>query len=104
MASSKNPTETRLDNDVTTPATTAPGDAPADTTDPKERASTVTPHPGKEALKVGTVNAVMPIEPVAEDEATAKKDQRIEKYEATRPDGSKVTVTHNIDTGETSVS
>lgn len=34
----------------------------------------------------------------------ASKNQRIEEYEATRPDGSTVTVTHNIDTGETSVS
>lgn len=104
MAAKKNPTETRLDEDVTTPSTTAPGDGPADTTDPNETAHSVTPRPGPEALKVGTVNAVMPGEPADEAKAPDKKDQRIEKYQATRPDGTKVTVTHNIDTGETSVS
>lgn len=99
------PKETRLDKDTTKPSTTAPGDGPADTTDPTERASTVTPQPGPESLKVGTVNAVQPVRKDTPDEsAPAKKDQRIEKYKATRPDGTEVTVTHNIDTGETSVS
>lgn len=32
------------------------------------------------------------------------KDQRVETYTATKPDGTVVTVTHNLDTGETSVS
>lgn len=104
MATRKTPTETRLDDDVTKPSTTAPGDGPADTTDPNETAHTVTPRPDEEALKVGTVNAVLPGEPASEASAPAKKDQRIEKYPATRPDGTVVTVTHNIDTGETSVS
>lgn len=103
MAARKNPTETRLDKDVTKPSTTAPGDGPADTTDPSETAHSVTPRPDAEALKVGTVNAVMPGEP-AEEATVAEKDQRVEKYKATRPDGTEVTVTHNIDTGETSVS
>lgn len=99
------PKETKLDKDTTKPSTTAPGDGPADTTDPSERASTVTPQPGPEALKVGTVNAVQPLPADAPEGSTpAKKDQRIEKYKATRPDGTEVTVTHNIDTGETSVS
>jgi hypothetical protein len=31
-----------------------------------------------------------------------KTDPRIEAYEATRPDGEIVTVTHNLDTGATS--
>lgn len=95
--------ETRLDKDVTKPSTTAPGDGPADTTDPTETAHSVTPRPDAEAIKVGTVNAVVPgekVEPVEVDE----KSQRVEKYKATRPDGTEVTVTHNIDTGETSVS
>lgn len=103
MAAKKNPTETTLDSDITKPSTTAPGDGPADTTDPKETAHSVTPRPDAEALKVGTVNAVLPGERIEEVE-TDPKTHRVEKYEAVRPDGSKVTVTHNIDTGETSVS
>lgn len=104
MTAKKNPTETRLDDDATKPATTAPGDAPADTTDSTERASTVTPQPDEEALKVGTVNAVLPMEPAPGVGVPDKKDQRIEKYPAYRPDGTEVTVTHNVDTGETSIS
>ena len=101
----QNPKETKLDEDVTKPSTTAPGDGPADTTDPSERAVSVPPQPGDEAVKVGTVNAVKPApEEEQADSAPAKKDQRVEKYEAVKPDGTKVTVTHNIDTGETSVS
>ena len=103
MAASKNPESTKLDSDVKTPSTTAPGDGPADTTDPSETAHSVTPQPSAEAIKVGTVNAVLPGEPVEEQQRDSKKD-RVEKYKATRPDGSEFTVTHNIDTGETSVS
>ena len=95
--------QTRLDSDVTKPATVEPGDAPADTTDPDERAVSVPSRPDDEALKVGTVNAVQPAPAPARKKASSKKD-RIEKYEATRPNGDVVTVTHNIDTGETSVS
>ena len=97
------PKQTRLDKDNTTPSTTAPGDGPADTTDPTERASSVTPQPGPEALKVGTVNAVQPVPQDAEPKRDAKND-RTETYKATRPDGSEVTVKHNLDTGETTVS
>lgn len=97
----RNPKETRLDADTTKPSTTAPGDGPADTTDPKETAHTVIPQPGPEAIAVGTVNAVKPGEPVTEPEPTPAKDHRIEKYDAVKPDGTKVTVEHNIDTGET---
>lgn len=103
MAARKTPTETRLDSDVTKPSTTAPGDGPADTTDPTEVAHSVSPQPDAEAFKVGTVNAVLPGEKVETPERDSSKD-RIEKYDAIRPDGSKVTVTHNLDTGETSVS
>ena len=112
-----NPKETRLDEDVTKPSTTAPGAGPADTTDPSERASTVGGDK-KAAAEAGhlTVNAAVPVPEPAEyvakrdlagdegDGDGSPKGGRIEKYEATRPDGSKVTVTHNIDTGETSVS
>lgn len=99
------PKETKLDKDNTKPSTTAPGDGPADTTDPTERASSVTPQPGPEALKVGTVNAVQPIpSDVKAETEPAKKDQRVETYKSVRPDGSEVTVKHNLDTGETTVS
>lgn len=98
----RNPKETRLDADTTKPSTTAPGDGPADTTDPRETAHTVVPQPGPEAIAVGTVNAVKPGEPVdvSADEPASGKG-RIERYPATRPDGTQVTVEHNIDTGET---
>ncbi len=98
------PKKTTLDNDNTKPSTTAPGDGPADTTDASERASSVTPIPGDEALAVGTVNAVQAVAGDAVEEKVSKKDQRVEKYTATKPDGTEVTVTHNLDTGETSVS
>lgn len=103
-AKKQNPEKTTLDEDNTKPSTTAPGDGPADTTDPNERASSITPQPGPEAIKVGTVNAVQPVPADAEPESVPEKDQRVEKYKATKPDGTVVTVTHNIDTGETSVS
>jgi hypothetical protein len=102
MATRKTTEEkTTLDSDVTKPSVTAPGDGPADTTDPNERATSVTPQPGEEALIVGTVNAVKPL-PTVEEETTDRED-RTETYEAVKPNGEKVTVTHNIDTGETTV-
>lgn len=102
MAVSKKTEEvTTLDTDITKPSVTAPGDGPADTTDPTERASSVTPQPGEEALKVGTVNAVVPL-PKVEAPAREGKD-RVEEYKATRPDGTEVTVVHNLDTGESKV-
>ena len=94
---------TKLDKDVTKPSNTEPGDGPADTTDPTERATSVTPDPGEEALRVGTVNAVKPL-PKASTTSTSRSKDRIEKYKATRPDGTEVTVTHNIDTGDSKVS
>ncbi|KRE79951.1 hypothetical protein [Arthrobacter sp. Soil763] len=99
MATSKKSVETTtLDSDVTKPSVTAPGDGPADTTDPTERATSVTPQPGDEAFKVGTVNAVVPL-PKVEEEAPAAKP-RTERFEAVKPDGSKVTVERNLETGE----
>lgn len=93
--------DTRLDNDVTKPSRTAPGDGPADTTDPTEMASTVTaPTPGPDAIKTGTVNAVLPI---PQEAPGRRRAGRREEYEATRPDGSKVTVVHDLDTGQTGV-
>lgn len=93
---------TTLDADVTKPSVTAPGDGPADTTDPSETAHSVAPRPDEEAIKVGTVNAVVP-GPKVEELAPAG-GKRVEKYKATRPDGTEVTVTHDLDTGETTVS
>ena len=67
MAVSKKTEEkTTLDSDVTKPSVTAPGDGPADTTDPTEQASSVPFAPSEEALKVGTVNAVVPVPKVEE--------------------------------------
>lgn len=99
MAVSKKTEETTtLDTDTTKPSVTAPGDGPADTTDPTERASTVTPNPGPEALKVGTVNAVKPLPKV---EAVAPDGEaRTEEYDVTAPDGETVRVVRNIETGE----
>lgn len=91
---------TTLDTDVTKPSVTAPGDGPADTTDPTEIAVSVPASPGKEALKVGTVNAVVPVEAPAAAEVS---DPRIETYEAVKPDGTKLTIEHNLETGETKV-
>lgn len=97
MANSKAPETTTLDSDITKPSVTAPGDGPADTTDPAEIAVSVSPQPGAEAIAAGTVNAVVAVTPeVVERDGSA---DRIEKYKATKPDGTVVTVTHNIDTG-----
>lgn len=102
--SNANPEVTRLDSDVSKPSTVAPGDAPHDTTDPAERASTVGGDKMAAALAgFGTVNAVVPIpapEPMPGEEPG---EHRIEEYPARRPDGSLVTVEHNIDTGETRI-
>lgn len=113
MARKGTPEETRLDADVTTPSTTAPGDGAADTTDPTEQASTV----GGDKLAAAqaghlTVNAAVPVEGLQTrsfSDASLDEDSgrngsgRIETYPAMRADGSTVTVTHNLDTGETSV-
>ncbi len=107
-----NPEVTRTDDNVTHPSTVAPGDAPADTTDPSERVSTVPVQPSEAALRAGTVNAVLlnPALPDADTVAanlragvTPPDDHRIEEYDAERPDGTKVHVRHNLDTGETSL-
>ncbi len=91
---------TRLDSDNTKPSVTVPGDGPADTVDPAEFASSMPVMPGAEARKVGTVNAVMPLERPARAARSGK--DRVETYEATAANGSVVTVTHNIETGESS--
>jgi hypothetical protein len=97
------PKETTLDQVDGSPATTVAGDAPFDTTDPSEHGSTITaPVPDEAALKAGTVNAIQPTgKRPAGNPLPPKSEQRIEKYKATKPDGTEVTVEHNLDTGET---
>jgi hypothetical protein len=92
---SDNTGETRLDDNVSEPSTNAPGDAPYDTTDPTERASTVTPTPSAEALKAGTVNGVLPL-PKAEP-AEFDGEVRTEEFDAIRPNGDKVRVRLTLD-------
>lgn len=100
--STSTPSETRLDEHLDKPSTTAPGDGPADTTDPDERATSATPDKGAAAQAGhGTVNAVLPL-PKKTAAARMGKD-RTETYTAVKPDGSEVTVERNIETGESSV-
>lgn len=91
---------TTLDSDITRPSVTQPGDGPADTTDPNERASSVDPRPDDVARRVGTVNAVVPL-PV-ETPPAFEGEPRTETYTAIKPDGSEVTITRNLETGEAS--
>jgi hypothetical protein len=106
MAASKNtgtPEETRLDEHLDKPSTTAPGDGPADTTDPDERATSATPDKAAAAQAGhGTVNAVVPL-PKRKTAAARQGKDRTETYTALRPDGTEVTVERNIETGESSV-
>lgn len=93
------PKTTRLSSDVTKPQPTADGDAPADTFDPKERASSTRPDKAAAAAAGHqTVNAVVPVEPIPDNAPTGT---RTETYTRVAPDGTEVTVTHNYDTGET---
>lgn len=109
---------TTLDTHNDAPSVTAPGDGPADTTDPAERATTVGGDKAA-AARAGhlTVNAAVPIRTdernqlrgVAISAATAEDDgaeqgERVETYRATRPNGEVVTVRHNLDSGVTEIS
>jgi hypothetical protein len=106
MAASKNtgtPEETRLDEHLDKPSTTAPGDGPADTTDSDERATSATPDKGAAARAGhGTVNAVVPL-PKRKTAAARQGKDRTETYTALKPDGTEVTVERNIETGESAV-
>ncbi|REK74100.1 hypothetical protein DX116_08975 [Aeromicrobium endophyticum] len=86
------------------PSVTAPGDGPADTTDASEIASSAAPDKGA-AAKGGnlTVNAVVKVGEAAKVAPAQAGAPRIETYKATKPNGDVVTVTHNLDTGATSV-
>lgn len=94
---------TTLDSSVEKPSVTAPGDGPADTTDPTERASSATPNPDETAIAAGTVNAVKPVPKVEAPKASGKSKDRVEKYSVKNPKGDVIKVTRNIETGETSV-
>ena len=98
----KAPKTTRLSADVTKPQPTAPGDAPADTYDPKERASSVTPDKAA-AAKAGhqSVNAVVPVDPIESEEVTG--GTRTQTYTVHDETGKEVQVTHDLDTGVTTV-
>lgn len=106
MATTKStpPKTTRLSSDVTKPQPTAPGDAPADTYDPKERASSVASDK-ETAAKDGyqTVNAVIPVDPIPDPEPP-DGGGRTETYTAYDSQQNPVSVEHNLDTGETTVS
>jgi hypothetical protein len=99
--SNKTEKVTTLDSDATKPSVTAPGDGPADTTDPDERAQSVPVQPGPEALAEGTVNAVKPVP--APRTSRSKAKERTETYKATKADGTEVTVRRSIDTGKTEI-
>lgn len=102
MARTPAPKTTRLSSDVTKPQPTDPGDAPNDTYDPKERASSARPDKAAAAAAGhGTVNAVVKAGVVPD---TTPTGTRTETYERVGPDGVTRYVTHNYDTGETTVS
>ncbi len=94
---------TRADKHTDRPSSMDPGDAPHDTTDPGEHVTSVL---GDKAASgragFGTVNAAVKIDRPAAAAPRRGKD-RTETYEATTPDGSTVTVTRNIETGESKV-
>lgn len=96
MAARKNDGATTV---VSQPKETPEGEhGPVDETDPTKRVSSVTAIPDTEALAVGTVDTVAE---APQPEAPAAKTARTEEYEATKPDGTKVTVVRNIETGKT---
>lgn len=96
---------TTLDDHLDAPSITAPGDGPADTLDPTERASSATPDKGAAARAgYGTVNAVVKLPDRKSrrraNDPSEKADDRTETYEVEGPDGEPVKVTRNIETGE----
>lgn len=96
---------TRTDKRVDRASTVEPGDAPADTTDPSERVTSVTPDKAAAAAAGHqTVNAVVPLRIPDTVGGGEEGKPRTETYDAVRPDGVKVSVTRNVETGETKVS
>jgi len=99
MTKKTQPKTTRLSEDVTKPQPTDPGDAPADTFDEKERATSVRPD---KAAAAGdghqTVNAVVPGDPITDPEPESQG--RTETYTVYDNDNKPVEVTRDIDTGK----
>lgn len=96
------PKTTRLSSDLTQPQPTAPGDAPADTWDPNERASSAQPDKAAAAADGHlTVNAVVPVAPIPEPEVPV--GGRTETYTAYGPNGQPVEVSRNVETGATEI-
>ncbi|MFI8660113.1 Ig domain-containing protein [Rhodococcus qingshengii] len=102
MAARTPPKTTVLTGDtLDAPQTTSPGDAPADTYDKLERVSSATPDKAAAAAAGHqTVNTVKVVGTIPVDTPTGN---RVEVYVSTKPDGTKVVVTRNVDTGVTSV-
>lgn len=97
------PKTTKYDDEtLDKPQSTSPGDAPADTYDRKERVSSARPNKAAAAAAGHlTVNAVAEVDPVPANTPTGS---RSETYSQVGPDGNTVQVTHNYDTGVTTVS
>lgn len=91
------PKTTRLSDTITAPQPTAPGDAPADTYDPKERASSAIADKAA-AGNAGyqTVNAVIKTGDIP---VVTPSGNRTESYSALGPTGASATYVHNYDTG-----
>lgn len=100
------PKTTVIADDATqdVPQTTAAGDAPADTYDPLERVSSAqTDKAAAAAAGHQSVNAVEPADRAVFPTGVVAGGARSETYTQVKPDGTSVTVTHNYDTGVTSV-
>lgn len=90
------------DTSVDKPQTTSPGDAPADTFNPTELASSVTPNK-EAAAEAGylAVNAVVPVEsPYVTAPAGAARTEQVYAYDEK---GERVTLDRDIVTGATTV-
>jgi len=96
------PKTTKYDDEtLAKPQSTSAGDAPADTHDPKERVSSARPDKAAAAAAGHqTVNTVVEVAPVPTVTPTGSRE---ETYSTIRPNGTTVTVTHNYDTGVTTV-
>lgn len=89
---------TKLSANVSAPQPTEPGDAPADTTDPKEQAIAVAPNKVAAATAGHrTVNTVIPGTPYPDNAPVSTG--RTETYTAYDNTGKAVPLTRDIDTG-----
>lgn len=93
------PKTTRLTDTITAPQPTAPGDAPADTYDPKERASSV--RPDKAAAAEAGYQSVNAVIKTGDIPSTTPSGNRTESYSALNSAGVSTTYVHNYDTGKT---